>query len=124
MAWAKKWQLEFNTNKCKVLHFGHNNGSRNYMMNSYVLESSKVEKNLSVMISNDLKCTSHIDYVVLKANRLLGMLHPSIQSKVKAITLPLYIISCQTSFRTLRSSLESILSKRYRQARKGTKACG
>ena len=91
MAWAKKWQLEFNTNKCKVLHFGHNNGSRNYMMNSYVLESSKVGKNLGVMISNDLKCTSHIDYVVLKANRLLGMLHRSIQSKVKASILPLFI---------------------------------
>ena len=61
------------------------------MMNGSVLESSNVEKDLGVMISNDLKCTSHIDYVVLKANRLLGMLHRSIQSKVKAIILPLYI---------------------------------
>ena len=38
----------------------------------------------------DQTSTSHIDYVVLKANRLLGMLHRSIQSKVKAIILPLY----------------------------------
>ena len=90
VAWAKKWQLEFNTNKGKVLHFGNNNGSRNYMMNGSVLESSNIEKDLGVMISDDLKCTSHIDYVVLKASRLLGMLHRSIQSKVKAIILPLY----------------------------------
>ena len=60
------------------------------MMNGPVLESSNIEKDLGVMISDDLKCTSHIDYVVLKANRLLGMLHRSIQSKVKSIILPLY----------------------------------
>ena len=59
-------------------------------MNGSVLESSNIEKDSGVMISDDLKCTSHIDYVVLKANRLLGMLHRSIQSKVKAIILPLY----------------------------------
>ena len=58
---------------------------KNYMMNGSVLESSNVEKDVSVMISNDLKCTSHTDYVVLKASRLLGMLHRSIQPKVKAI---------------------------------------
>ena len=60
------------------------------MISGSVLESSSFEKDLGVMIPNDLKCTSHTDYVVLKANRLLGALHRSIQSKVKAIILPLY----------------------------------
>ena len=59
------------------------------MMNGPVLESSNIEKDLGVMISDDLKCTSHIDYVVLKANRLLGILHRSIHSKLKATILPL-----------------------------------
>ena len=54
VAWAKKLQLEFNTNKCKVLHFGNNNNSRNYIMNGSVLEGSNVEQDLGVMISNDL----------------------------------------------------------------------
>ena len=61
------------------------------MINSSALESSNVEKDFGVMISADLKCTGHIGYVVLKASRLLGMLHRSIQSKVKAIILLLYI---------------------------------
>ena len=61
------------------------------MMNGSVSESSNVEKDLGVMISNDLKWISDIVYVLLKANRLLGMLHHSIQSTVKAIILPLYI---------------------------------
>ena len=43
------------------------------------------------MISDDLKCTSHIEYLVLNASQLLGMLHRSNQSKVKAIILPLYL---------------------------------
>ena len=34
------------------------------MMNVSVLESSNVEKDLGVMISSDMKCTSHIGYVV------------------------------------------------------------
>ena len=58
------------------------------MMNGSVLESGNVEKDLGVMISIDLKCTHHIDYKILKANRLLGMLHRSIQSLVKAVILP------------------------------------
>ena len=69
VAWAKKWQLECNTNKCEVLHFGNNNSSQNYLMNGSVLERSNVKKDFGVMISNDLKYTSHIDNVVLKANR-------------------------------------------------------
>ena len=59
------------------------------MMNGSVLERSNVEKHLCVMISDDLKCTSYIDFVLLKANRLLEILHRSIKSKVEAIILPL-----------------------------------
>ena len=90
VAWAQTWQLEFNTNKCKVLLFGNNKNSQSYVMNGSVLGSSNVRKDLGVVIPNDLKCISRIDFVVLKANRLLGMLHRSIQSKAKAILLPLY----------------------------------
>ena len=31
--WSHKWQLPFNTSKCKVLHLGHNNLSHQYKMN-------------------------------------------------------------------------------------------
>ena len=30
-AWSKEWQMVFNADKCKVLHFGHNNGQAHYI---------------------------------------------------------------------------------------------
>jgi len=30
--WAKKWQMEFNVDKCKVMHVGNSNSSSNYYM--------------------------------------------------------------------------------------------
>lgn len=28
--WAEKWQIEFNPEKCKMMHFGSTNEARNY----------------------------------------------------------------------------------------------
>jgi len=32
--WSVKWQMEFNLDKCKVMHFGRNNQHYKYSMNS------------------------------------------------------------------------------------------
>ena len=44
-----------------------------------------------MMIFNYLKCSIHKDYVVLKANLLLGTFYRSIQSNLKPIILLIYI---------------------------------
>ena len=36
-AWSKEWQLVFNADRCKVLHFGHNNGQVHYVMDGNIL---------------------------------------------------------------------------------------
>ena len=38
-AWSKEWQMFFNADKCKVLHFGHNNEQVHYVMDGNILES-------------------------------------------------------------------------------------
>ena len=38
-AWSKEWQMVFNIDKCKVLHFGHNNEQVHYVMDGNILES-------------------------------------------------------------------------------------
>ena len=88
--WANVWQMEFNASKCKVLHFGNSNRSFSYNINSVSLEATNSEKDLGVYISNDLKPEKHINEVVLKANRLLGMIYRSIEIKSKDIIVPLY----------------------------------
>ena len=45
--WSEKWLLRFNTEKCKVLHFGHNNKQQHNFM-----------KDLGVLITDNLKPSS------------------------------------------------------------------
>jgi len=62
--WARKWQLSFNSSKCKVMHIGHNNPHRTYKMiqdgTSVELEKAEREKDISVNVDNELKFDSHI----------------------------------------------------------------
>jgi len=45
----------FNIEKCKVMHFGHNNSLVDYCMNSVQLQNVKEERDLGIIISDDLK---------------------------------------------------------------------
>jgi len=56
--WASVWQMSFNFDKCKVMHLGYNAASDNvneYRMGGHVLDVIEEEKDLGVIISNDLK---------------------------------------------------------------------
>ena len=52
--WSVDWQIEFNVNKCSVIHFGNNNKEFEYNMNDDAIESSKEEKDLGVLIDKSL----------------------------------------------------------------------
>jgi hypothetical protein len=43
--------MEFNIDKCKILHIGGRNGRMAYSMERRLLEKMEVEKDLGVMIS-------------------------------------------------------------------------
>ncbi len=53
--WADLWGMEFNVKKCKVMHLGHNNPENKYLMKGQVLEITKEERDIGVMIRDDLK---------------------------------------------------------------------
>ena len=50
--WSDKWQLPFNTKKCKVMHFGNNNPKQCYTLNGHILETSSEEKDLGVSVDS------------------------------------------------------------------------
>ena len=52
---SQDWQLLFNRGKCKVMHFGKKNPRQEYTMGEHTLESSKQEKDLGVLIEDNLK---------------------------------------------------------------------
>jgi hypothetical protein len=54
-AWADKWGMVFNVGKCKVMHMGHQNPAFNYTMKGQVLEETKEEKDIGVMVTSNLK---------------------------------------------------------------------
>jgi len=82
--------MEFNTSKCKVLHIGRGNQQFQYELNGHVLSSSKDEKDLVVIITDNLKSSSNCQAAYSKANRVLGMIERTIAYKSPDILLPLY----------------------------------
>ena len=70
--WSKKWLLQFNSSKCKILHFGQNNPKYQYSLNGRPLEISTLEKDLGVNVSDSFKFSTHITKIAAKANGILG----------------------------------------------------
>ena len=75
--WADKWQMKFNADKCKVIHFGGGSTS-NYVMDTKTLENINEEKDLGVLIHKTLKPENQCQASAGKANRVLGMLKRNI----------------------------------------------
>ena len=49
------WKVPFNETKCKCLHIGRNNPVLSYSMNEHIVEGVSFQKDLGVIIDEDLK---------------------------------------------------------------------
>ncbi len=60
--WSKKWEMEFNVNKCKVMEFGKgkNRTTGNYCLGNTQLSKTKEEKDLGVTIKDNLISQSRV----------------------------------------------------------------
>jgi len=72
--WSDKWQLRFNSTKCKVIHLGHDNSKVTYTMTNDSVEHSIEEKDLGVWTDNKLKFSGHVSHIVAKGSQLLGLI--------------------------------------------------
>ena len=67
--------LFFNIQKCKVIHIGKGNPAlRDKNENIYELTRVTSEKDLGITFQHDMKFDIHINNIVNKANRLLGLI--------------------------------------------------
>ena len=89
-SWAHKWQMDFNVDKCKVLHIGSSNDHVQYSMSGVQLCKTSREKDLGVIISSDLKPSHHCTEVVKTANKLIGFIGRTFEHKSEKIILTLY----------------------------------
>ena len=86
--WSSKWELPFNTGKCKVLHLGNSNPCHRYKMNGERLAQVNDEKDLGVIIDKDLRFHKHAAAAVKTANSRLGLIKKSF-AVLDQTTLPL-----------------------------------
>ena len=88
--WSQKWQLPFNKNKCKVMHFGFSNRKLDYYMDGHCLEAVESEKDLGVIVDDELKFRKHAAAVTKKANQFLGTIKRTYQTKDSVTISTLY----------------------------------
>jgi hypothetical protein len=88
--WADKWQMAFNTEKCKVMHVGKNNGEAKYMMGNKEITKVKEEKDLGVLVCQNLKVAKQCGQAAKKGNQILGMISRAFVSRNRFIITKLY----------------------------------
>ena len=88
--WATKWKMSFNVAKCKIMHIGYGNAKNEYSLNGQVLAETTEERDLGVLIDNELKFSRHIRGIVAKANRMIGLIKICFETVEEKMFLNLY----------------------------------
>ena len=88
--WSVEWQMLFNVKKCKTMHIGKQHAERVYTMNGCRIDTVTEEKDLGVVIRNDLKSSSQCTLAYNKANRMLGVINRTVSYKTKEVMTRLY----------------------------------
>ena len=87
--------MNFNSEKCKVLHFGRGNPNYSYTMNGYapagtVLESVSEEKDVGVWISTTMKPSLNCQKAANKGNAVLGQMARAVSYRDRITWIKLY----------------------------------
>ena len=87
--WANKWQINFNVDKCSVMHIGHNNMQGNYNMSNQQLPTTDRQRDLGIIIAKYLKWQKQSEKSCKTAIRELGFIARNFRDKNKELMLPL-----------------------------------
>ena len=66
--WAVKWQMNFNADKCKVLHIGKKNRRAKYEIDGKGIGVVSEEKDLGVIVTDDFKVAKQCSKAANKGN--------------------------------------------------------
>ena len=88
--WSRTWGLDFNVDKCKVIHFGRVNPNTIYALNNKEPKVVEEEKDLGVIVNQDLKVASQCAAAVKTANKTLGLIKRTFSSRSKDVIVRLY----------------------------------
>ena len=88
--WAEKWQIVFNADKCAVMHIGGKNVKESYTLGGKVLSEVVEERDLGVIVQNDLKVDKQCRRAANEGNKMLGMIRRNFECKDKVVVIPFY----------------------------------
>ena len=88
--WSEDWQIMFNIDKCNCLHIGHGNSRTTYQLGGTEVPTATQEKDLGIIVTENLKVSEQCAKVTKTANKVLGIIKWSYEDKSMAILLPLY----------------------------------
>lgn len=96
VAWANKWLMELNLDKCKIMRMGPHTTDAPFFLSdasghSHPLMDTKLEKDLGVHISVDLKPSAHCRAVAITGNRVLGVLRSTFVTRDVWVWKKLYM---------------------------------
>ena len=74
--WSKIWRLDLNASKCKVLTITLKKKPKkfNYHVDNCLLDHVSHIKDLGIIFDSKLTFVHHIDSIVGKANRIIGLI--------------------------------------------------
>ena len=88
--WAARWQMEFNVDKCSVVHLGKNNPRHKYSLSGKPLKESESEKDVGVFIQENGKFNEQCREVAKKYNQIIGQVRRSFSNKSATTMLNIY----------------------------------
>ena len=90
MKWSKDWQMDFNVDKCHIMHIGSKNKEFSYSMGGQELNCSEFEKDIGVLIQKNLKPSLQCAKAAKTANAVLGQISRAVSYRDKVTFLKLF----------------------------------
>ena len=81
--WSQDWQMQFNIDKCAVMHMGRKNQSHEYNLGNDKLKKVTVERDIRIIVDKSCKFSEQCESALKCANITLGMIKRNITCKSK-----------------------------------------
>ena len=88
--WAKTWVMAFNVDKCHIMHLGLHNQKQEYQMDGCKLGNTECERDIGVLISNNLKPSQQCKNAAQTAGAVLAQITRAFHYRDKVVFKNLY----------------------------------